>query len=217
MHKVPLHFTLFVFVLLLTALQSDFSSEHKEMTDNESIRFGNPNLIPSKRENGIYRKGSYDGTGFSIVNDKKGVVSISDLEGCPRKHQNEFQVLWAHGEVTRKKDTLVVQANTPFKNFYFVRVNKGEIAETFSPPIEIKLVSQTLQGSACRSLVSVRYGLEIVALPQNVSIDQLYKPFHRNETVGVFSFLSITDSKGITKNFEEADYVLMGGNALKAQ
>jgi hypothetical protein len=56
--------------------------------------------------------------------------------------------------------------------------------------------------------------LNLVALPKNVNKKEIYKPMHKDNTIGIFTYFSLKDSEGTVKNYSEGDYVLIGGNSL---
>jgi hypothetical protein len=124
----------------------------------------------------------------------------------------------AGGSVTRIKDTIIVQIKTNFKNLYFIKLDKEKSPETFASEVKIKFVSTTMEGKYCPTLISTSvHDFEVVALPSKAGTDEIFKKNHKGETVGIFSYLSVTDSKGKTMNFSEGDYVLVGGNSLKQE
>jgi hypothetical protein len=54
----------------------------------------------------------------------------------------------------------------------------------------------------------------IVALPVNISKDEIYKPFHEDKTIGIFTYFAVKDSNGKSKFYPSDDYVIIGGKSL---
>lgn len=212
-----IYFTLLLLLFSSQSFKNNSSSEEpefQELRKNQTLNFGEDYLSLNKIYPHRTSMGAYDGTTFNMVSDKKGNITISDMKGCQGLHQNEMIVYQAGGTISRSNDTLLIKAKTNLKHFYFFKIEKDSKPKVFTSDVEIKLVSKTLTAKYCPTLVRASYNLQLVALPTLAGTDEIYKAIHKEETVGVFKYLTVTDSKGKTVSFTEGDYLLLGGNGF---
>ncbi len=74
--------------------------------------------------------------------------------------------------------------------------------------------TKTLKNESCPLLVTTGSFTSIAALPSNINYDEIYKPVHEDNTVGIFTYFAVEDSNKKSKFYREGDYVIIGGNSL---
>jgi hypothetical protein len=191
-----------------------------ELKPNETIHFGEQAKDPKTFRLQSSRRGAYDNSGYHIIIDSLGNITVSSINGCQGNHQNELELMNCYGSITRAvNDTVKIQASTTFRKFYLFNIQKNTLIDSFADNVNIEIFSKTLTGEYCPVIVTGENGSSyiptgITALPKNLEFKELYKPIHNDESIGIFSSFRLSDSKGQTKNFESNDYVLIGGNSL---
>jgi|GEM_PF-6573951 len=191
-----------------------------ELKPSETIHFGEKVKDPKTFRLQSSRRGAYDNSGYHIMLDTIGNISVGSINGCKGNHQNELELMNCYGSITRAvNDTVKIQASTTFRKFYLFNIQKNTLIDSFADNVNIEILSKTLTGEYCPVIVTGENGSSyiptgITALPKNLEFKELYKPIHNDESIGIFSSFRLSDSKGQTKNFESNDYVLIGGNSL---
>jgi hypothetical protein len=191
-----------------------------ELKPNETIHFGEQAKDPKTFRLQSSRRGAYDNSGYHIMIDSLGNITVSSINGCKGNHQNELELMNCYGSITRAvNDTVKIQASTTFRKFYLFNIQKNTLIDSFADNVNIEIFSKTLTGEYCPVIVTGENGSSyiptgITALPKNLEFKELYKPIHNDESIGIFSSFRLSDSKGQTKNFESNDYVLIGGNSM---
>ena len=161
-----------------------------------------------------YKRGGYDLSSYTIEGDKNAAMKLFNLNGTQGNHQNQLEILNCSGNIKRDYDTITIQAKSNFNKLYIFNVVKNGIVDTLTNSIQIKLVSKTLKNEFCPNLVSIFKGASIVALPSKTKEKEIFKPFHSDKTIGIFSYFAVYDENGNVKNYPPNDYVIIGGNAL---
>lgn len=160
------------------------------------------------------RRGAYDLSRYKLEGNNDGSLKLFNLHGASGNHQNELEIKYCSGNIKRDADTITIQVKSHFNKLYIFSIEKKGIVDSLSNNVQIKLVAKTLKNEYCPSLVSTYNGLSLVALPSNIKEKEIYKPFHSDKTIGVFSYFAIYDEHGNVKNYPPNDYVIIGGNAL---
>lgn len=191
----------------------DYFKNH-ELKQNEIINFKDGPELNIETYSGSFKKGAYDLSRYTIILDNAGNLKVSELRGCAGKHQNDIDFYLCNGTVTRKGDTLKINAKTIYSKFYIFSITKNGIVDSLSSSVKISLISKTLKNKYCPTLINMISNLNLVALPKNVNKKEIYKPMHKDNTIGIFTYFSLKDSEGTVKNYSEGDYVLIGGNSL---
>jgi hypothetical protein len=189
-------------------------SNHSYLNKNDTISCHNGPIDAINTFSGNFKRGSYDSTSYSIKVDSEGALTLSELRQSQGKHQNELSLLLCKGTVTRRKDTVCIQAKTIYNKFYLFSIAKNSIVDSCHSDVQIRLVSQTLKRRYCPTLVRTGSSMELIALPQQEPYSELYKPIHPSKTVGIFTYFSVADSTGKFTLYPAGDYILIGGNHL---
>jgi hypothetical protein len=196
-------------------------NETIEFTDKQkdTSEYSDKRKVVTKTISGSFSRGSYDSSSYVIRYDKDGNLNLKEIRGCSGKHQNEISLKLCSGTISRNNDTLRINAKTSFNMIYIFNIQKNGIVDSFISDIQVEIVSSTLENNYCPSIVTS--GLEysggvtdIVALPINISEDEIYKPFHEDKTIGIFTYFAVKDSKGKSKFYPPNDYVIIGGKSL---
>lgn len=188
--------------------------KHFYLNENETTSFHNGPTHAINAFSGSFKRGSYDSTSYTIQVDNEGAINVSELRQCYRKHQNEIGLFLCTGTITRKKDTLCIQAKTIYNKFYLFCIAKNCIVDSCNSDVQIQLIPQTLKRRFCPALIDAGSSIELIALPEKAPYSELFKPIHADKTVGVFTYFSIADSQGKFTLYPAGDYILIGGNYL---
>ncbi len=186
---------------------------------NETAKYADKQTGVTKTFSGSFSRGSYDSAAYVIRYDNDGNLNLRELKGCSGKHQNEISLKLCSGTISRTNDTLRINAKSSFDMIYLFNIKENGMVDSFSSDIQVDIVSKTLENNYCPSLVTsgskysgrVTY---IVALPVNISKDEIYKPFHEDKTIGIFTYFAVKDSNGKSKFYPADDYVIIGGKSL---
>jgi hypothetical protein len=161
-----------------------------------------------------YKRGGYDLSSYTIEGDKNAAMKLFNLNGTLGNHQNQLEILNCSGNIKRDYDTITIQAKSQYSKLYLFSIEKNGIVDSLTNRIQIKLVSKTLKNEYCPNLVRIFKGASIVALPCKIKEKEIFKPFHSDKTIGIFSYFAVYDELGNVKNYPPNDYVIVGGNAL---
>lgn len=182
--------------------------------DGEMVDFKTGPALKKHIYEGWFKRSSYDRTKFNLHIDTQGNLKVSELRGCKGKNQGELSIFTAKGSLIRIGDTLNVNGRTVYDQFYLLEIKEGGIVDSFSSEISIALVSRTLKNTYCPNLVRISSELSICAMPEGMAIKELYKPVHKDNTIGEFVYFSIQDSDGKVKHYPQGDYVIIGADQL---
>lgn len=183
-----------------------------ELSNGETINFQSRPEFKKNSHAGWYSRGSYDLSKYKMNIDTQGNLKVSELRGCPGKHQGEISLFHSKGSLTRIGDTLKIQANTIYDKFYIFGIKENGIVDSLSSDINIDLVSRTLKGNYCPNLIRIQSEVTICALPEKINIKEVYKSLHKENTVGEFVYFTIRDSENKVKIFPHGDYVIIGAD-----
>jgi hypothetical protein len=185
-----------------------------ELNEGEIINFQSKPVLTKNSHSGWYKRGAYDLSSYNINIDTQGHLNVSELKGCNGKHQGEILLLHSKGNITRILDTIKVQAKTIYDKYYIIGIKENGIIDSFSADIKFDLISKTLKNSYCPNLVSIRPELDICALPKGVKKNEVWKPIHKDNTIGEFAYFAVIDSEGKSLIFPQGDYVIIGADTL---
>ncbi len=186
---------------------------HYILKNGESIRFmGGP-----KDNIFLYQanasRGSYDKSSYNIKIDSLGQLHVSDLHEAMGKHQQELDIHFCEGSVTKKSDTLFIESESKYQKIYFLTQSKKNILDSLSNKIHIELVAISEDNEPADILVSGR--VRFASLPVKTNSQELYKPFHNKNTLAHFSYVLIRDDQGKEIKTSLDDLLLIGGNHLR--
>lgn len=191
-----------------------------ELRPNQIVHFGEQVKDPKTYVLKSTNRGSYDSSSYSLLLDPFGNISVYNINGCKGKHQNELELLNCFGTITRSiSDTIKIHASTTFRKVFIFCIQQKTVIDSFEGDVDVAIVSRTLDGEVCPVIVNGFDGtfessMSITALPKNINFKEVFDRKHSDETVGMFSSLVVTDSKGELKQFAPNDYVLIGGNSM---
>ena len=207
---------LFAFLIFQSFTRITTNGEYKnyELKQNETVTFKDGPNSKADKFSASYKRGSYDHTRYEIVVDTGINLIVSNITECAGKHQNELSLILCSGIISRNEDTLKIHDKTINDKLYLFNVEKNRIVDSMTPDIQIDIISKTLKNEYCPNLFSNAAITGIVALPKDVNTDEIYKAFHKDNTVGVFTYFKVADSNGRSKMYSAGDYVLIGGNSL---
>lgn len=163
----------------------------------------------------IHTRGSYDMSSFKIMSDSLGLITFGKARKAKGKHQNELMLFHSKGSYILQDNRLSIMAQTSFEKFYLLEISKKGIVDSFYKKVELSFRPFMLNGNHAKVFTNCDEGHNyIVAIPENVPMDQTSKPFHPKKSIGVFADFSITDSLGKKRSLPQGDYILTGGNHL---
>lgn len=209
---------LFILALIIScrSQKSPESTKNYELKNNQTIQFNDePPQDSNTKTEGSSSRGSYDGTSYSIDYKMDGSLKVYNIKGCEGGNQSELELSHSSGSIYRNGDTLVIDVNTRFKKLYLLKLELNGLVDSFDNNVQVFLVSRTLTGEYCPNQVRITNFTQVFALPNNVNLDEMYKPYHSENTIGIFKYFAIINGKGKIKYYKEGDYVLVGGNSLK--
>ena len=207
---------LFVFLIFQSFTRITTNGEYKnyELKQNETITFKDGLNSKANKFSASYKRGSYDQTRYEIFVDTGINLIVSNITECAANYQNELSLILCSGTISRNEDTLKIHAKTIHDKLYLFNVKKNRIVDSLTPDIQIDIISKTLKNEYCPNLFSSGAITGIVALPKDINTDEIYAAFHKDNTIGVFTYFKVTDSNGKSKMYSAGDYVLIGGNSL---
>lgn len=210
-----------LFILLVGFVSISFqNSKPREplkffnLADGEMVDFKTGPALKKHTYEGWFERSSYDLTRFNLHIDTQGNLKVSELRGCSGKHQGELSIFTAKGSLIRIGDTLKVNGKTVYDHFYLLEIKEGGMVDSFSSEISIDLVSRTLKNTYCPNSVRISSEVSICAIPEKMAIKELYKPVHKDNTIGEFVYFSIQDANGKVKHYPQGDYVIIGADQL---
>ncbi len=227
--KQILQFSMLLLTCFLIENQDIFAQEkltNYELKPDQVVSFDDRHMnLKEHKDNGTkvskhelvgdFKRGAYDGVKFHLELFMDGEVIVSDVRGTKGIHQNEFLFYNCNGNMSRQNDTIKIKTNSNASELYLVSINGTKLASTLSGEVEIQLVCTTLDNTYCPALVRTDNFVTIVALPEGIDQNEIYKPSHKENTVGIFSYFSITDKNNITTEYPAGDYILIGGDKIK--
>lgn len=207
---------LFAFILTsFVASQPLEEVENYELKQQDSIAFTNGPQVRKEKIRIALSRGANDKSSYSIKLADGGVLTISDLKACKGLAQSKLELFLCSGYFSRKADTIIVHTKTIFDKLYMVNVKEWGRIDSFSSEATISIISKTLKNEYCPSLLTINSWVNLIAIPQNVNPKEVWKARHKAKTVGVFTYLNITDAQGKTKSYPQGDYILIGGNRVE--
>lgn len=206
------------FALVLLSMQS-FSpylkSQYFELKEGEKVSFNHLSEVNHKYFSSVSKRASYDGSKYEIELDSSSNLIIKKIQSCPDINQSELEILYSQGSINRINDTLNIEIKTAKSKWYLIPIKKQVEIDSFSSKVYIKILSKDLNDNICRNLVSDYRLIKIIALPAGNPIKEVYKPLHKKNTVGSFSYFKIEDSNGKSKTYTKGDYFMIGANSYK--
>ena len=77
---------------------------------------------------------------YHIKIDSLGIVNVSDLRQALSENQQDLELHFCYGTVTRKEDTIVVDADTKYNKIYFLTLEKHPVLDSLSNKIHIEFL-----------------------------------------------------------------------------
>ncbi|MGB0851319.1 MAG: hypothetical protein ACPGTP_08720, partial [Bacteroidia bacterium] len=200
---------IFLGVIVLFTLLFSFKSKDKgekytdySLKNNEIRYFGDKNGFVKGRT--VSSRGAYDGSQYrwELVDDVLEIKYVGPADG---PHQNELDLSKLYGDIRRSGDTVSISATSIFDKVYLFDVEREYTVDSFEKSIDIIFEMKPMSEKKCRTVIS-NHGssFRLILVPEKVRMKTVYKANHDLKTIGVFSFLEISDNNK-TKKYGAGD------------
>jgi|JI7StandDraft_1071085.scaffolds.fasta_scaffold32709_2 hypothetical protein len=211
------------------------------LKNDESISFSNKPLLPNSVSSFLMNKRAFDGSGYKLNIDTANNIRLSTITQATGPTNDEFTVVGCTGNLTRTKEKVTFNFEKVRKNYYLIDLKNSKLIDVFDSIIRISLKSADNYDKPCefycpqkkKSVVYIRSAkqnlndntvtnssnivkdiISLVAVPKNITKDDLFCEVHKENSLAHFSDFEIVLKNGKVLKLPKGTYMLCEGNSF---
>lgn len=233
---------LVVCIIAITTLSFSISKKGLNaylLKTNESISFSNKPVLPNAVSSILMNKRAFDGSGYKLKIDTANNIRLNTITQATGPTNDEFTVVGCTGSLTRTQDKVTFSFEKVRENYYLIDLKNSKLIDVFDSIIQISLKSADNNDKPCefycpqkkKSVVyyrsvnqklndntdmsnRVKDIISLVAVPKNITKDDLFCPVHKEISLAHFSDFEIVLQNGKVLKLPGGTYLLCEGNSF---